>query len=48
MLYWGSFGKRLFIISENNDRESITPPIPMNIVRDEESHLFRGAAIKYR
>ena len=41
-------GKRLFIISGNSDRESITSPIPMTIVRDEESHPFRGAAIKYR
>ena len=40
-------GKRLFIISGNSDRESITSPIPMTIVRDEESHPFRGAAIKY-
>ena len=40
-------GKRLFIISGNSDRESITSPIPMTIVRDEESHPLRGATIKY-
>ena len=39
--------KRLFIISGNSDRESITSPIPMTIVRDEESHPLRGATIKY-
>ena len=38
--------KRLFIIAGNSDRESITFLIPMTIVRDEESHPLRGAAIK--